>query len=175
MIKAKHIKTKYTSNVDKMVDDNYPIVAKYSYRRSPEDSLNPRTNGSSRFKESPNRNDKEGFVTTVNTFHPHFNHVQFAKSILDNYHKKVEELSKLVTIYYYNIDAFIIDEDDYNKLVGLGMIGENLGQFKVESVFDELVFKSPRTWMGLMENGEIYCRPKSLINKYNYEEFKNLI
>jgi hypothetical protein len=130
----------------------YPFIDKYSYKI-----------------------DKTGFVTTVNTFHPHFNHVQFAKSILDNYHKKVDELSKLVRVFYYNIDSFLINENDYNKLVDLGKIGNNLGQFKLVCVFKEVVFKSARKWMGLKDDGEIYCRPKNLIDEYSFEEFKNLI
>jgi hypothetical protein len=150
MIKSQFIKTKYTSNVDKKVEEMYPFIAKYSFK-----------------------SDKTGFVATVNTFHPHFNHVQFAKSILDNYHKKVDELSKLVRVFYYNIDSFLINENDYNKLVDLGKIGNNLGQFKLICVFNEVVFKSARKWMGLLDNNEIYCRPKNLIEKYNFEEFRD--
>jgi hypothetical protein len=153
MKKPKYIKTKFSTNVDSRVEEMNPFVAKYSYREG----------------------GKEGFVSTVNSFHPHFNHIQFAKSILDNYNKKVEELEKLVKIYYYNIDAFIVDEEGFNKLVELDYIGDNMGQFKVEAIFNEIVFESARKWMGLLEDGDIYCRPKKLSEKIDFDEFKNKI
>jgi hypothetical protein len=150
MRKPKYIKTKYSSNVNGKVEEMLPFVAKYSYKKG-----------------------NEGFVTTVNSFHPHFNHVQFAKSILDTYNKKIEELEKLVKIYYYNIDAFIVNENDYNKLKELGYIGDNLGQFRVESIFIQAVFETPRKWTAITDEGNIYCRPKKLIDKISFEEFKN--
>jgi hypothetical protein len=153
MKRAKFIKTKYSSNVNGRVEEMYPFVAKYSYKNESND----------------------GFVTTVNSFHSHFNHVQFAKSILDNYNKKIEELEKIVKIYYSNIDAFIVNESDFLKLVELGMIGDSMGQFKVEATFDELVFESARKWMGLLEDGSIYCRPKKLNENIDFEEFKNKV
>jgi hypothetical protein len=145
------IETKFSTNVDGKVEDLYPFVAKYSYR---DDS-------------------KEGFVSTVNSFHSHFNHVQFGKSILDNYQKKVEELEKLVDIHYYNVDAFIIDEFDFHNLQEEGYIGDCIGQFKIEAIFTEVCFKSPRSWMGLCGDGSVFCRPRKLIEKTSFEEFKN--
>ena len=41
-------------------------------------------------------------------------------------------------IYYYNVDAVLIDEEDCNKLVLLGYVGPKLGQFKVLHVFTEI-------------------------------------
>jgi hypothetical protein len=101
--------------------------------------------------------------------------VQFAKVILDNYHEKVKELEKLVTILYYNTDAFIISESDYLKLCELGMIGDKLGQFKVEEIFTEVYFMGPRKWMAKCDDGSVFCRPKKLIEKTTFEQFKNKV
>jgi hypothetical protein len=151
--KPKSFKNKFTSNVETKVEEQYQYVAKWS-------NVN---------------NGKTGFVTTINNFRPHFNHVQFGKLILDNYHKKVQELEQLVNILYYNIDAFLIDESDYNKLLELGYIGDEMGQLKVETIFTEVCFKSQRKWMGRCVDGSIYCRPTKLIEKTSFEEFKNNI
>jgi hypothetical protein len=149
MQKSKYITTKYSTNVDSRVDEMFDFVAKYSYK----------ANG-------------DGLVTTVNTFHPHFNHVQFAKVILDNYWLNVKGIMDFVDVLYWNIDAFLVNEEGYNKLLEIGMIGEDLGQLKVECVFDEVVFKSARCWMGIKECGEIYCRPRKKKKKYNFSDFK---
>jgi hypothetical protein len=156
MQKSKYITTKYSTNVDVGIDEIFDFVAKYSYKDA------ARTHG-------------EGFVTTVNTFHPHFNHVQFAKVILDNYWLNVEGIMDFVDVLYWNIDAFLVNEEDYTKLLEIGMIGDDLGQLKVECVFDEVVFESARRWMGLLENGDIYCRPKNLLDKYNFNTFKQRV
>jgi hypothetical protein len=149
--KAKNFTTKPSSNVKSRVNEVYPYVAKYQF----------------------NADNKTGFVTTINSFRPHFNHVQFAKLILDNYHEKVKELEKLVKILFYNVDAFIINESDYLKLRDLGYIGDGLGQFKIEAIFDEVYFEGPRKFMAKMECGDVFCRPRKLIEKMMFEEFKN--
>ena len=60
-------------------------------------------------------------------------------------------------IYNYNVDAVLIDEEDYNKLVSLGYVGPNLGQFQIEHVFTEIYIKSPRRWIGRLEDGSTFC------------------
>ena len=56
-----------------------------------------------------------------------------------NFNRKIQEVESLVKkIYYYNVDAILIDEGDYNKLVSLGYVGPKLSQFKVEHVFTEI-------------------------------------
>ena len=49
-----------------------------------------------------------------------------------------EVVGKVKKVYYYNVDAILIDEEDFNKLKGLGYIGEGLGYFKVEHIFKEI-------------------------------------
>jgi hypothetical protein len=148
------IQSKYTTNVDSRVEEMYEFVAKYNYK-----------NGGSR----------DGFVCTVDSFHPWFNYTQFGKLILDNYNKKVKELEMVVDILYCNIDAFIVNESDYKKLLELGYIGDGLGQLKVEAIFSEVYFESSRKWMGKCIDGSIYCRPRKLIERVNFDEFARSI
>jgi hypothetical protein len=82
MKKPKHYSTKYSENVVEKVEREFPFVVKYNI-----------TNGDA------------GFVSIIDTFHQHFNHVQFTKLILDNYHEKVEELERLVKIYTFTIST----------------------------------------------------------------------
>jgi hypothetical protein len=153
MKKSKVFSTKYSDDVMSKGDREFPFVVKYNLKDD----------------------GKTGFVSTINTFHQHFNHIQFTKLILDNFHKKVEELEKLVQIYYYNIDSFIIDESGYRTLVENGLIGEEMGMLKVIAIFDEVVFAGPRKWAGKMNCGNIFCRPKQLTQKISYDDFKNQI
>jgi hypothetical protein len=80
-----------------------------------------------------------------------------------------------VTIYYYNIDSFLIDECGYQTLVEREMIGEEMGQFKVNEIFTEVAFAGPRKWAGKMNCGSIFCRPKTLIEQISYEDFKQSV
>jgi hypothetical protein len=173
MKKSKHITTKYSTNVDSRVDEMFDFVAKYTYKDN--GTISDGANSVSTNTVDADEVGKEGFVTTLNTFHPHFNHVQHAKVILDNYWINVKEIMDFVDVLYWNIDAFLVNEEDYNKLLDIGMIGEDLGQLKVECVFDEVVFKSARCWMGILDNGETYCRPRNLIEKYSFSEFKSSV
>ena len=69
----------------------------------------------------------------------------------------IQEVESIVKkIYYYKVDAILIDEEDYNKLVSLGYIGPDLGQFKVEHVLVEIYIKSPRKWIGRLEDGSLF-------------------
>ena len=79
---------------------------------------------------------------------------QFAREVLNNYHTKIEGIRKLCKIYYENIDAILIDEDDYNKLVSLGYVGNDLGMFKIEHVFTEIAIMSSRKFVATLDNNE---------------------
>ena len=67
--------------------------------------------------------------------------------------KKIKKLVKKV--YYYNVDALLIDEEDFHKLESLGYIGTRLGQFKIEHVFSEIYIQSARKWIGRAEDGSL--------------------
>jgi hypothetical protein len=79
---------------------------------------------------------------------------QFAREVLNNYHEKMESIRKLCKVYYENIDAILINEDDYNKLVSLGLVGNELGKFKIEHVFSEIAIMSSRKFVATLDTGE---------------------
>ena len=81
----------------------------------------------------------------------------------------MDEVKSLVTVYYENVDALLINEDDYNKLVNLGYIGEELGLFKIEHVFTEIAIKSSKRYVATLENGDKYYH--CVKDSVDYHEF----
>ena len=102
---------------------------------------------------------------------PHFTIPQFAKSVLDTFRAKMDEVKSLVNVYYENIDAILIDENDYNKLLKLGYIGEELGKFKIEHVFNEIAIKTPRKYVAKFDNGVKFYH--CVMDTVNYDSFVN--
>jgi hypothetical protein len=148
MKRPKVIKHKYAKDVNKYMDTFAPFVAGYNLI-----------------------NNSEGFVDTVNSFVPSFNHVQFAKKVMDEYDSLMSKIKSLVHVYYENIDAILINESDYNKLESLGFIGNDLGQFKIEHIFTEIAILSKKRYMGKLINGSVF---RHCVNDYvNYEDFIN--
>ena len=147
--RPKIIKHKYTNNVENYIETFAPYVIGYNYV-----------------------DNNKGFVDTINSFVPHFTVPQFAKEVLDNFNKKMDEISKLVNVYYYNIDAILIDENDYNKLVKLGYINDNLGGFKIEHIFTEIAIKSSKKYVAKLEDGTKFYH---CVKGVDYDEFVNSI
>ena len=145
--KPKIIKHKYAKNVNNYIDTFSPFVIKYKY----------------------NSDKVSGFVDTINPFVIHYSFPQFAKSVLDEFHNMMNKIKKIVNVLYENIDAILISESDYQKLVNLGYVGDKLGQFKIEHVFNEIAIKSQRKFIGTLENGDKYyhCVNKNI----NYNDF----
>jgi hypothetical protein len=77
------------------------------------------------------------YVDTLNCIVVNYTFPDFAQGILTNYFKKIEEITQLVdgNVWYYNIDAVLVDQTGYDKLSSLGMVGKDLGQLKIEKVF----------------------------------------
>ena len=92
--------------------------------------------------------DNRGFVDSKCSFCPDYNCVQFGADIMKNYNEYFDHFRSTVKVYYENVDAFLIDEDDFNKLQAAGLVGDKLGQFKCEHVFDRFEYKSGRKWRG---------------------------
>ena len=143
--RPKMIKHKYTNNVDNYVDAFAPYVVGYNYI-----------------------NNSAGYVHTISSFAPHFTAPQFAKEVLDKFNKKIDEISKLVNVYYYNIDAILIDEEDYFKLKSLGYISEELGKFKIEHIFTDIAIKGSKQYVAKLEDGSKFYH---CIKGVDYEEF----
>ena len=132
--RPKTIKRKYAKDVRKVIDEMAPYIYKYSV----------------------NEQGDSGWVSLIESFTPHFTCPQFAKSVLDTFHRKMNEVKSLVRVLYENIDAILIDEADYRKLLQMGYIGPNLGQFKIEHVFDEIAIRSSRKYVAKLSDGTIY-------------------
>ena len=100
-----------------------------------------------------------------------YSYPQFARVVLENYHKKMEQIKSMCKVYYENIDAILIDEDDYNKIVNAGLVGNNLGMFKIEHVFNEIAISSSRKFVAILEDGSklIHCPKKNI----DYDAFVN--
>jgi len=100
------------------------------------------------------KNDNEGFIDVIQSFVPDYNCVQFGADILNKYNRFMDDIRSKVNVIYENIDAILINENDYNKLQNEGLIGDELGKFKVEHVFDRFKYVSGRKWQGYF-NGEL--------------------
>ena len=147
--RQKTIKHKYTKNVKEYINTFSPFVLGYNMV-----------------------DEEQGFVDTVNSFVPHFTIPHFALSVLNEFKKKMDEVKNLVNVYYENVDAILIDEDDYNKLVKLGYIGGEespLGLFKIEKVFTEIAIKSSKRYVATVENGDKYYH--CVKDSVDYDEF----
>jgi hypothetical protein len=115
-------------------------------------------------------------ITTMKTFSPNFSYPQFAKDVLNRFHKKVEEIEQHVHIIYRNIDAFIINERDFKILDELGFINDDeLGKFKVEKIFTELAIVSSNQWMGILEDGSVHKRGFGHLDTTTWEEFQQRV
>ena len=110
--KTKIIKHKFCKDVNSYIETYAPFVVKYKY----------------------NEDGTSGFVDTLNSFAPHFTFPQFAKSVLDEFKRMMDKVKTEVNVLYENVDAILITERDYNKLLQLGYIGTKLGQFKIEHI-----------------------------------------
>ena len=119
--KQKLIKHKHTNNVAYNLEEFAPFIIKY---------------------------DRYSY-DVINSFVPHFTCPHFAKSVLDSYNSLMDKVRGLVNVLYENIDAILINEEDYNKLNELGYIGKNLGQFEVEKVFSSIHIRSPKRYTAI--------------------------
>ena len=81
----------------------------------------------------------------------------------------MNEIKSIVKVYYQNVDAILITESDYDKLVRLVYVGSDLGQFKIEHVFTEFALKKNRQYVATLEDGErfYHCVKKDI----DYEQF----
>ena len=113
----------------------------------------------------------DNIVKLIKSISFQYSYPQFAREVLNNYHNKINEIRKICKIYYENIDAILIDESDYNKLVELGYVGDKLGMFKIEHIFNEIAISSGRKFVATLEDGNklIHCPKKDI----DYNEFVN--
>ena len=148
--RPKLVKHKFTNNLKNYIDTFSPYIIKYKFAEN-SNSLNA------------------GYVDSINPFVIHYTYPQFAKSVLDEFNRIMNKVKSLVNVLYENIDSILINEEDYQKLLKLGFIGEKLGQFKIEKIFTEIAIKTQRKYIAKLESGELYfhcVKPET-----NFEEF----
>ena len=106
------------------------------------------------------------FVSTVNTFVPHYTFPQFAKSVLDEYNRFFNHIKSIIPVYYENVDAILTNEQGYETLISNGLVGSEMGQFKLDKVFKEIAIVSDRVYVATTVDGEVihHCTKK------NYDE-----
>jgi hypothetical protein len=127
--KPKTIKHKYSDNIQGTLNNQGDLVVSHE-------------------------NKAAGFVNIIQPYVEHYNHPQFAKTILEGFNNKVNELKSIVNILFQNIDAFVVNEEDFNKLQQLGYIHDTeLGKLKVEHVFTSMTFYNKMRWIGINLDG----------------------
>ena len=142
--KNKHIKQTSPKNMQKFIDENEYYIMEYD--------------------------DK--FIKYISSINVAYSYPQFARKVLESFNNKIAHIASLVKrIYYYNIDAILIDEDDYNKLNELGYIGTKLGDFKIEHVFTEIAIKSPRQYVAKLDDNTMFFHVAN--NKVKDEVYYN--
>jgi hypothetical protein len=72
-------------------------------------------------------------------------------------------------LYYSDTDSVDIDKDLDPKY-----IGNNLGQMKLESLFDEVVYLAPKVYAAKVGNEDL-VKIKGLKNPISFEEMKSLL
>ena len=72
----------------------------------------------------------------------------------------MNRIRSTVNVIYENIDAIVINEEDFNKLNQFGLIGDELGKCKVEHIFKSFKYVSGRKWIATNLDGTFEKRGK---------------
>jgi hypothetical protein len=83
-------------------------------------------------------------------------------------------MSKFKTDNRYTIFYSDTDSIDINMLLDSKFVGEELGQMKLEHIFKDAVFLSPKMYGGITDSYE-YIKIKGLKNPIKFEELKALL
>ena len=88
--------------------------------------------------------------------------------------------SRIFMSQFKNNPNFILLYTDTDSLFIIGdldpeWIGKNLGQFKLEAEYEEIVFISPKFYGGITTDGEVVIKIKGFKNKISFEEMKSLL
>jgi hypothetical protein len=73
-------------------------------------------------------------------------------------------------LYYTDTDSLYINKPLEDKF-----IGTELGQFKLENIFNKAVFLAPKVYGGITENGEEIIKIKGFKNPIPFEELEKLL
>ena len=127
--KAKTVKHKYSENIQGTINNQGDLVISHENKMS-------------------------GFVNILQPYVEHYSFPQFAKVILDGFNNKMNEIRSIVNVLFQNIDAIVVNERDYNKLLDLGYVHPTeLGKLKVEHIFNSVTFYNKMRWKGINIDG----------------------
>ena len=130
--KAKTVKHKFSENIQGTINNQGDLVISHENKMS-------------------------GFVNILQPYVEHYSFPQFAKVILDGFNNKMQEIKSIVNVLFQNIDAIVVNERDYNKLLELGYIHPTeLGKLKVEHIFTSMIFYNKMRWKGINLDGSIF-------------------
>ena len=130
--KAKVIKHKYSNNIQGTINNQGDLVISCENKAS-------------------------GFVNIMNPYVEHYSYPHFAKVILDGFNTKLNEIKSIVNVLFQNIDAIVVNESDYKKLLELGYVHPTeLGKLKVEHVFSSMTFYNKMRWIGINLDGSLF-------------------
>lgn len=81
-------------------------------------------------------------------------------------------------IYYMDTDSLVLDKKGFNYLhiqSGLNIIGDNLGQFKIEHIIKKGIFISNKTYCLVLNNNTSIIKAKGAINTdLTFEKFQEM-
>ena len=78
--------------------------------------------------------------------------------------------SKKFILLYSDTDSLFI-EGDLDEI----LIGTELGQMKLENVFDKICILSPKLYSGITKDGQTISRNKGLKSKISFEDLHSLL
>ena len=138
--RPKMLQNKYTQNLKKRIETHAPMVLSYK-----------------------NVGGEAGVTTEVLPTSINYTYPQFALAVLTKFNRLMAEIVQMgVRPLYYNIDAILINRKDYDLLEHVGMVGQRLGQFKLDKVFTKIYIRSARKYVARLKDGTFYyhCIPK---------------
>ena len=114
------------------------------------------------------------YVKTISSLSIHWSYPQFAREVLNEFENKMKSILDIVNhVYYHNVDAILIDEDGYKKVCEAGLIGDELGKFKIEHIFDEIAIMSKRKYVATLDDGTKFFHNGN--RSTDYELFKQQV
>lgn len=84
-------------------------------------------------------------------------------------------MSKFKNNTEYNLYYSDTDNLDIDKRLSDNFIGKELGQLKLEAIFEKIVYIAPKVYGGILENGEELIKIKGAKKKINFYELEKLL
>ena len=79
----------------------------------------------------------------------------------------------LFKLYYSDTDSAFIDVD--LKKINSNLIGDELGDWKLENIFEEAAFIAPKVYGGITIDNQVVIKSKGVKEFIPYNELKSLL